>query len=114
MYTKWKAYKSRTHFVIDAGLPIYRDKIATVYYSQANANLIVSAINGCVSVNPENPQVVAESIKDMYEALKEIDALRERLLSNGIGLNLVYKVYSALHKAGRWDEVTQDKAVSNE
>ncbi len=50
--------------------------IATTPYSQkyndheANANLIVTAVNGCASVNPKNPQAVAESIKDMYEALK--------------------------------------------
>jgi len=35
----------------------------------ANANLIVSAVNACIKINPDNPQAVAESIKDMYEAL---------------------------------------------
>lgn len=38
----------------------------------ANAHLIASAVNACASVNPDNPMAVAESIKDMYEALKEI------------------------------------------
>lgn len=37
---------------------------------RVNAELIASAVNACISVNPDNPQVVAESIKDMYEALK--------------------------------------------
>ncbi len=46
-------------------------EIAVVYHSQ-DARLIVSAVNACVSVNPDNPQTVAESIKDMYEALKAI------------------------------------------
>ena len=36
----------------------------------ANANLIAAAVNGCISVNPNNPHAVAETIKDMYEALK--------------------------------------------
>jgi len=38
----------------------------------ANADLISAAVNGCISVNPDNPQGVADSIKDMYEALREI------------------------------------------
>ena len=36
----------------------------------ANAKLIVSAVNACKEVNEGNPQAVAESIKDMYDALK--------------------------------------------
>lgn len=38
--------------------------------TEANAHLIAAAVNGCIKVNPDNPQAVAESIKDMYEALK--------------------------------------------
>ena len=38
----------------------------------ANANLIAAAVNACASVNSENPQAVAESIKEMYEALRSI------------------------------------------
>ena len=37
---------------------------------EANARLITAAVNACASVNPDNPMAVAESIKDMYEALK--------------------------------------------
>ena len=37
-----------------------------------NAHLIAAAVNGCASVNPDNPYAVAESIRDMYEALKEL------------------------------------------
>ncbi len=36
----------------------------------ANTNLIVSCVNACKSVNQDNPQAAAESIKEMYEALK--------------------------------------------
>ena len=38
----------------------------------ANAHLIVTAVNACISVNPDNPMAVAESIKNMYEALKSL------------------------------------------
>lgn len=39
---------------------------------EANANLIVAAVNACIKFNPSNPIAVAESIDDMYEALKKI------------------------------------------
>lgn len=37
-----------------------------------NAELIVSAVNACISVNEQNPLAVASGIKDVVEALKEI------------------------------------------
>ena len=37
-----------------------------------NIYLIVAAVNACIAINPDNPQAVAESIKDMYEALRRI------------------------------------------
>ena len=37
-----------------------------------NAKLVVTAVNACISVNPDNPVAVAESIKEMYEALKAL------------------------------------------
>ena len=40
--------------------------------SEANANLIVEAVNACASVNPDNPMAVAQSITDLYEALKTL------------------------------------------
>ena len=74
---------------------------------KANTNLIVSAVNACISINPDNPQAVAESIKDMYEALKEIkkfanDALRGDILaSEAVAASQVIeaKCYLALSKA---------------
>ena len=39
---------------------------------QNNTEILCSAVNGCISINPENPLAVAESIKDLYEALKAI------------------------------------------
>ena len=38
---------------------------------EANAHLIVAAVNACQSVNSDNPMAVAMSIKDMYEALRK-------------------------------------------
>ncbi len=43
----------------------------------ANANLIVSCVNACKSVNQDSPQAVAESIKEMYEALKMAQEVME-------------------------------------
>jgi len=37
-----------------------------------NAQLLVTCANSCLSVNPSNPQVVAESIEEMYDALRHI------------------------------------------
>ncbi len=34
------------------------------------ARFVTDAINGCVSVNPDSPQTVAESIGDVYHTLK--------------------------------------------
>ena len=45
--------------------------------AEANAHLIAAAVNACISVNPDNPLAVAESIKDMYEALLYIKKLLE-------------------------------------
>lgn len=37
-----------------------------------NTFLIASAVNACIKLNPDNPLAVAESISDLYEALKEL------------------------------------------
>jgi len=50
--------------------------IAEVFYqlpnAKANVQLILKAVNACIKLNPDNPLAVAESIKDLYEALKEV------------------------------------------
>lgn len=35
-----------------------------------DAKLIVTAVNNCIKLNPDNPQAVAEAIPKLYEALK--------------------------------------------
>ncbi len=42
-----------------------------------DANLITAAVNACIEINPDNPQAVADSIKEMYEALKELTDIME-------------------------------------
>ena len=50
------------------------ERVIPVVYIQhkEDANLIVAAVNACQFVNQDNPIAVADSIKDMYEALKLI------------------------------------------
>lgn len=43
-----------------------------------NAHLIAAAVNACKEINPDNPMAVAESIKELREALKEITELAPR------------------------------------
>ena len=40
----------------------------------ANAQLIAEAINACIKLNPDNPLAVAQSISDLYEACKKLQA----------------------------------------
>ena len=88
---KWKVYKDRIGritIVSEEGsgeLFFNQVLIATmnqfINSSEANANLATAAVNACASVNPDNPLAVAESIKDMYEALKALTwDLRQRAM----------------------------------
>lgn len=71
----------------DVTITIDKKLIAVVYdpekpesytgVCKANARLIAAAVNACQAVNPENPMAVAESIKEMYEALKWLCKLYE-------------------------------------
>lgn len=40
--------------------------------AEANAQLIVTAVNACKAINPENPLAVAEGLGELYEALKYV------------------------------------------
>jgi len=62
---------------------------------KANANLIVTAVNACKKINPDNPQAAAESIEDMYEALKTLLDLYVKLALSG--------------DAGFWNPETEDE-----
>jgi uncharacterized Zn finger protein (UPF0148 family) len=64
------------------------------------AELRSTAINACTKINPDNPQAVAESIEDMYEALKaSLSALPPSLPKGSIGQIARRKILEALTKA---------------
>ncbi len=71
---KWKVFRFSPHhnWKVDTGDNWFID---CGLEGEANAHLIVAAVNACASVNPDNPQTVAESINNMYEALKGVNTL---------------------------------------
>ena len=65
-----------------------------------NANLVVSAVNACTSINPNNPQAVAGSIEEMHEVLSElIQAIEDGYECIGSGRQA--DIERILDKAGR-------------
>lgn len=44
---------------------------------EANANLIVTAVNACKRINPDNPQAVAGAIPEVVEALRAFNHVCE-------------------------------------
>lgn len=104
---KWEAYQTEKlpeRWEVCAGLEGNQGICKTLLDNsippdekRANAQLICSAVNACASVNPDNPQAVAESIKDMYEALKILIAWAKCLAPNDTATQ---KGIEALSKAG--------------
>jgi hypothetical protein len=45
----------------------------TTEWKKTNAKLIETAVNSCKSINKDNPQIVAESVEEMYELTKFAD-----------------------------------------
>ena len=69
---KWKARKNKHGWIIE-----YKDDKEGFYKglclgvdTEANAQLIISAVNACIRLNPDNPQAAADSIGDLVEACK--------------------------------------------
>ena len=58
-FHNWKVSTGDDNWFVDCGME-----------GEANAHLIAAAVNTCIKVNPDNPMAVAESINDMYEALR--------------------------------------------
>lgn len=77
---KWEAtiamdYPSHTVRDIHTGdgkliAKVFKSKNNEAMENEDNTDLIVSAVNACINLNPENPLAVAEAIEDMYENLK--------------------------------------------
>ena len=68
MYTKgeWKAFRE----MVTCGSGRIADCCYTKAHEEgeANAQLIVEAVNACIKLNPDNPLAVAQSISDLYDA----------------------------------------------
>ena len=64
---------------------------------EANAQLIVAAVNACTKVNPDNPQAAAEALPDIYEALGECLLLIEDMMPGVAGIAL--QNYQRLNEA---------------
>ena len=69
---------------------------------EANSHLIVAAVNACTKLNPDNPQAVAESITDMYEALETtLKNLEDGFANKNLSLKtMISKVLSKVDRKG--------------
>ncbi len=74
-FTKWEAKRDENG---NYGFQSFPDAPFRIT-SKAEAQLLVATINACQSVNPNNPQAVAESIKDMYCHLKAMCEAAEKM-----------------------------------
>ena len=61
-----------------------------------NACLIITAVNGCQAVNPDNPLAAAEAVQEMYEAMK---ALVEEEFADGPSDEALDRAVQVLAKA---------------
>lgn len=51
---------------------LVKPSLPKIMKQHANARLIVTAVNACKKLNPDNPMAVADTISDLYEALKAL------------------------------------------
>jgi hypothetical protein len=72
---------------------------------EANAKLICTTVNACADLNPDDPMVVSESIKDLYYSLRDLLKLLKNkkvvafLNSNSLGWSLeLEKAQRAINK----------------
>lgn len=115
-YTKgeWIAYETGGGLTIcarkDNGQGIaatINDTTVSYLKKKGNARLIAAAVNACASVNPDNPLAVAESIKDMHEALKGLCIaynIDEKSIIVGIDPSYWEKTLQAIAKAEGVDD----------
>ena len=69
---EWRQHSERPRWIIAPIEDMPTDRVHYCAWAERedDAPLIVAAVNGCQSVNADNPLAVAGAIKDMYEALK--------------------------------------------
>lgn len=75
-----------------------QNPVATFDENIGNAHLVAAAVNACISVNQDNPQAVAEGIKEMYEALR---AGAEGIRINPKGAELQFAIKAFLFLADK-------------
>lgn len=70
---KTQIYDNEIHVanMIDQDGTVEEGRRASFNYAQ----LIVTAVNACKEINPDNPQAVAENIGEMYRELKIVSLL---------------------------------------
>ena len=70
-----------------------------IEYLNARDRLIQTAVNSCKSINPSNPQVVAESIEEMYELAKFVKDISCVSYSGNAEIN--HKTYYTLKEMAK-------------
>jgi hypothetical protein len=60
-YHNWKIKTGEDSWFIDCGMAVN---------SEANAKLIIAAVNACISLNPSNPMAVAEGLPQVIKEIK--------------------------------------------
>ncbi len=73
---------------------VARERIATI--------LARTAVNQCHAINPANPMAVAESIKEMYEALRKIASCKG--LAPGDCVDIAQKVLAKANRVAGQDK----------
>jgi len=88
MYKKWVVYNDNmaclTDIVTEDGIGFFHTKLAHMVrgeeHYEANAQLIVSAVNACISINKNNPMAVADG---MGKVVGAADAFLEWFRTQG-------------------------------
>ena len=96
--TKWRIADKRTlqgSFMI---MPKGSGGAIARVYGETNAKLILSAVNACIKLNPDNPMAVAEGISDLYEACRVTLANLDNGFANK-NLSIKTMIKKALAKA---------------
>jgi hypothetical protein len=66
--------------------------------AEANANLIVAAVNACFAINPENPLAVAEALPELVEALRLSVSYMGKAEADGFCLECARPIGHAIEK----------------
>lgn len=75
--TGWKSHKSGLGdwVIIDEN-----DELICRELRHWNKDLILSAVNGCKTINPNSPQAVADQIEAMYKTIRKVTILTQSMV----------------------------------